>query len=199
MKPADWSVQLESMVNGERIELKKLWTTHLAYQERWQRLNLTVGQSSSQVCRCVVDVYDLWHRSDSASRFTLRLRVLFCIIRHALMKLRLFVLHTHFNTCPHFPEMSSLCQYNVYFGPHNIACTNTQQIESRFRVSSEFPLCIYQFKHPPHVQTCNCDHWNVVVVKCGEGKHHCHVFCPLLTFLGHSGYAAAAGWMHVLP
>lgn len=133
-QPADRAVHPECTVYGERIELKKLWTAYLVHKESWQGINLIVCQSSSQVCQCVAIVYDLWHRSDSASRFMLSLRLLFCIIRHALMKLHLFVLHTHFNTCPHLPEMSSLCQYDAYFGPHEIACTNTTDQDSRFRV-----------------------------------------------------------------
>lgn len=55
------------------------------------------------------------------------------------------------------------------------------------------PFSVYQMKHQWHVQTCSCDNWNTVVVNCAESQHHCRVFCPLLTFLGHSRFAAAAG------
>lgn len=147
-QPADRLVHPECTFYGERTELKKLWTTDLVHQESLQGSNLIVGQSSSQVCRCVAVIYDLWHRSNSASGFLLRLRLLFCFIRQALAKLHLFVLQTHFNTCPHFPEMSSLFQYNVYFGPHDTECTNTQQIESpgsEWGQSPWFSLRIYQF------------------------------------------------------
>lgn len=130
-----------------------------------------------------------------ASRFTLRLRLLFSFIRHAFMKSRLFVLHTHFNTCPHFPKMSSLWQYNVNLGPHDRAADR----ESRFRAGTLlffFPFRIHQIKHQQRVQTCNSGNWNMVVVNCAESKHHCCVFLSPADISG-SQWVCSCSWMNV--